>query len=91
MQYGWQDEAVKCRRVGILPRVLRLGARPQRPVAKQIPRAREPIGAGMGHTLVCLAPPGGGLPGHDEGGDHDDVEAESLSTTVVKVHRCCGG
>lgn len=42
------------------------------------------------HTGFALRPRGG-LPGHDEGGDHDDVEAESLSTTVVKVHRCCGG
>lgn len=63
MQYGWQDEAVRCRRLGILPRVLRLGARPQRPVAKQIPRAREPIGAGMGHTLALPCAPGGACRG----------------------------
>ena len=42
----------------------------------------------MGHILVCLAPPGVGA-GHDEGGDDDDGDAELLSTTVVRVHRCC--
>lgn len=39
--------------------------------------------------LPCA--PRGGVPGHDEGGDHDDGDAESLSTTVVKARRCCGG